>query len=191
MIIFALVLTIPAINLLVTDTATGAVSAGGSLLQSVSKDTFKSASRQSDSSDALVYLNELRFRNGMRPLYFDERLYNLSLVRARDMQQYEYLAYVNPKTGTCANSLKTLYGLAIDDTVVENAYGQWNGYTRGIEKQAIDSWMKEPGNKNQLMGSYVAGSVACSGGYCTFIGLNYGGGGTTCQVGPPGINMTS
>ncbi|RPH73267.1 hypothetical protein EHM76_05530, partial [bacterium] len=190
-VIFAIVLIIPAINLIVTDTATGVVSAGGSLFQSVSKDTLKSASRPSDSSDALAYLNQLRFQNGKKPMYFDERLYNLSLVRARDMQQYEYLAYINPKTGTCANSLKTRYGLSVDDTVVENAYGQWNGYTRGIEKHAIDSWMIEPANKNQLLGNYTAGSVSCSGGYCTFIGLNYGGGGTECQTGPPGMNMTS
>jgi uncharacterized protein YkwD len=190
-IILTLALIIPAINMVVTDTATGAMSAGGLLLQSVSKDTLKSASRPSDSSDALAYLNELRFQNGKKPLYFDERLYNLSLVRDRDMQQYDYLAYVNPKTGTCTNSLKTLYGLSFNDTVVENAYGQWNGYTHGIERAAIDSWMKEPGNKKQLLGNYIGGAVSCSGGYCTFLGLNYGGGGTECQTGPSGMNMTS
>ena len=190
-IIVALVLIIPGMNMMVTDTATGAASAGGSLLQSVSKDTLKSASRPSDSTDALAYLNQFREQNGKKPLYFDERLYNLSLVRAQDMQQYEYLAYVNPRTGTCANSLKTRYGLSIDENVVESAYGQWNGYTRGIEKQAIDSWIKEPGNKNQLLGNYSAGSVSCSGGYCSFIGLNYDRTGIECQTGPSGMNMTS
>jgi len=190
-IIVALVLIIPGMNMMVTDTATGAASAGGSLLQSVSKETLKSASRQSDSSDALAYLNQIREQNGKKPLFFDERLYNLSLVRAQDMQQYEYLAYVNPRTGTCANSLKTRYGLSIDENVVESAYGQWNGYTRGIEKQAIDSWIKEPGNKNQLLGNYSAGSVSCSGGYCSFIGLNYERTGNECQTGPSGMNMTS
>jgi len=190
-IIILFILVIPGMNLIVTDTVTGAVSAGGSLLQTVSKDTLKSASRPSDSSDALAYLNQLREQNGKKPLYFDERLYNLSIVRARDMQQYEYLAYVNPRTGTCANSLKTLYGLSADDNVVESAYGQWNGYTRGIEREAIDSWMNEPGNRNQLLGNYSAGAVSCSGGYCSFLGLNNERTGTECQAGPPGMNMTS
>ncbi len=190
-IIIALALIIPGINLMVTDTATGAVNAGGSLLQTVSKDTLKSTSRPSDSSDALAYLNQFRELNGKKPLYFDGRLYNLSLVRARDMQQYEYLAYVNPKTGTCANTLKTLYGISSDENVVENAYGQWNGYSRGIERQAIDSWVQEPGNKNQLLGNYSAGAVSCSGGYCTFLGLNNDRTGNECQTGPAGMNMTS
>lgn len=191
MLIIALVLIVPGINVMITDSATGAVSAGGVLLQSVSKDTLKSASRPSDSSDALAYLNQLREQNGKKPLYFDERLYNLSLVRAKDMQQYEYLAYVNPKTGTCANTLKTRYGLSADENVVESAYGQWNGYTRGIERLAIDSWMNEPGNKIQLLGNYSAGSVSCSGGYCSFIGLNNDRSGTECQTGPSGMNMAS
>jgi uncharacterized protein YkwD len=190
-IIVILALIMPGINLLITDTATEAVNTGGVLFQSVSKDTLKSASRPSDSSDALAYLNQLRKQNGKKPLYFDERLYNLSIVRARDMQQYEYLAYVNPRTGTCANSLKTLYGLSTDENVVESAYGQWNGYTRGIERDAIDSWMNEPGNKNQLLGNYNSGSVACSGGYCSFLGLNNDRTGTECQTGPSGMNMTS
>jgi uncharacterized protein YkwD len=190
-IIVAMVLIIPGMYLLVTDTATGAVTASGSLLQSVSKDTLKSASRPSDSSDALAYLNQLREQDGRKPLYFDERLYNLSLVRAKDMQQYEYLAYVNPKTGTCANSLKTRYGLSVDENVVESAYGQWNGYSRGIERQAIDSWMKEPENRYQLLRNYSAGAVSCSGGYCSFIGLNYDRTGNECQTGPSGMNMTS
>ena len=190
-IIVALVLIIPGINMMITDTATGAVNTGGVLFQSVSKDTLKSASRPSDSSDALAYLNQFREQNGKKPLYFDERLYNLSIVRARDMQQYEYLAYINPRTGTCANSLKTLYGLSTDENVVESAYGQWNGYTRGIERQAIDSWLQEPGNKNQLLGNYSAGAVSCSGGYCTFLGLNNERTGNECQTGPSGMNMTS
>ncbi len=189
-IIAALVLIIPGMNMMVTDTASGAASAGGSLLQSVSKETLKSASRPSDSSDALAYLNQFREQDGRKPLYFDERLYNLSLVRAQDMQQYEYLAYVNPRTGTCANSLKTRYGLSVDENVVESAYGQWNGYTRGIEKQAIDSWMKEPGNRYQLLRNYSAGAISCSGGYCSFIGLNYDRTGNECQTGPSGMNMT-
>jgi len=190
-IIIALALIIPGMNLLITDTATEAVNTGGALFQSVSKDTLKSASRPSDSSDALAYLNQFREQNEKKPLYFDERLYNLSIVRARDMQQYEYLAYVNPRTGTCANSLKTLYGLSTDENVVESAYGQWNGYTRGIERVAIDSWMKEPGNQKQLLGNYSAGAVSCSGGYCSFLGLNNDRTGTECQTGPSGMNMTS
>ena len=48
-------------------------------------------------------------------------------------------SYINPKTGTCANSLKTMYGLNASENIVENAYGQWNGYTHGIERRAIDS----------------------------------------------------
>ncbi|MEI6292726.1 MAG: NERD domain-containing protein, partial [Methanomicrobiales archaeon] len=190
-IVIALVLIIPGMNLLITDSATEAVNTGGALFQSVSKDTLKSASRPSDSSDALAYLNQFREQNEKKPLYFDERLYNLSIVRARDMQQYEYLAYVNPRTGTCANSLKTLYGLSTDENVVESAYGQWNGYTRGIERVAIDSWMKEPGNQKQLLGNYSSGAVSCSGGYCTFLGLNNDRTGTECQTGPSGMNMTS
>lgn len=190
-IIIALVLVIPGVNIVATDTATGAANTGGVLFQSALKDMLKSSSRPSDSSDALAYLNEIRAQNGKNPLYFDYRLYNLSIVRAKDMQQYEYLGYINPQTGTCANSLKSLYGLSADENIVENAYGQWNGYNRGIEKQAIDTWMTEPGNRNQLLGNYSAGSVSCSGGYCSFLGLNNERTGYECQTGPPGMNMTS
>jgi uncharacterized protein YkwD len=189
-VIIVLILIIPGAEVLVTDTASSTISAGGTLFHSFSKEAIRTITRPSDSIDAVAYLNELRGENGVTPVYFDERLYNLALVRAQDMEQYQYLAYVNPKTGTCANTLKTMYGILMDENVVENAYGQWNGYTHGIERRAFDSWMTEPGNKAQILGNYSAGAIACSGGYCSFLGLNHERTGNECQKGPAG-NMTS
>jgi uncharacterized protein YkwD len=191
LVIIALLIVIPGSEVIISDTISSSISTGGSLFQSFSKETIKTMTRPSDSTDAVAYLNQLREQNNVSPLYFDERLYNLALVRAQDMEQYQYLTYVNPKTGTCANTLKTMYGIGLDENVVENAYGQWNGYTHGVEKTAFDTWMTDPGNRAQLLGNYSAGAVACSGGYCAFLGLNHEMSGNECQMGPSGLNITS
>jgi uncharacterized protein YkwD len=189
-VIIGLVLLIPGSQVLVADSINSIMNTGGAVISSFSKNALKTESSPSDSSDAIAYVNGIREQYGVSPLSFDPRLFNLALVRAEDMAQYRYLSYINPKTGTCANSLKTLYGLNSSENVVENAYGQWNGYTHGIERQAFDSWMTEPGNRAQVLGNYSAGAIACSGGYCSFLGLNYERTGTVCQKGPPGVNIT-
>ncbi|HVP95494.1 MAG TPA: NERD domain-containing protein [Methanoregulaceae archaeon] len=189
-VIIALILVVPGSQVFISDSINSMMSTGGALVSSFSRETLKSGSSSSDSSDAIAYLNGIREQYGVSPLFFDERLFNLALVRAEDMAQYQYLSYINPKTGTCANSIKILYGLSPDENVVENAYGQWNGYTHGIERRAFDSWMAEPGNRAQVLGNYSSGAIACSGGYCSFLGLNHERTGTVCQKGPPGVNIT-
>ena len=189
-VVIAVIAVIPGSQIFVSDSINSVMSTGSTMISSFSKDTLKTRSSPSDSSDAVAYLNGIREQYRISPLFYDPRLFNLAMVRAEDMEEYQYLSYINPRTGTCANSLKTMYGLTAGENVVENAYGQWNGYTHGIERRAIDSWMAEPGNRAQVLGNYSAGAIACSGGYCSFLGLNTERTGTVCQMGPPGINVT-
>jgi hypothetical protein len=87
------------------------------------------------------------------------------------MAAFRYLDYTNPETGSSAESMKGESGLGPGDIVIESAYGQWNGYTFGIEKQAIDAWISDGGNRDRLFFPISGGAVACSNGYCSFIGI--------------------
>jgi hypothetical protein len=44
--------------------------------------------------------------------------------------------------------------------------------------------MTDTGNKRQLSKNYTDGAIACSGGYCSFIGLEPNLDSVGCQVGP-------
>jgi len=60
---------------------------------------------------------------------------------------------------------------AVTETLIETLYGQWTGYTPGIERQAIDAWMTDPGNRQRLFFAQVSGAIACVDGYCSYIGV--------------------
>jgi len=175
---------VPPTHILVVDAVQGTVTATGNLINSITKDVFKSTTTEEESREAIRYLNLVRGANGLQIVRFDPRLFQLAEVRAQDMATYQYLDYTNPKTGLCADNLKTRFGLSPRMYLGENAYGQWNGYTHGIEIAAINSWMTDTGNKRQLLKNYTDGAIACSGGYCSFIGLDPNLDSVGCQAGP-------
>jgi hypothetical protein len=67
--------------------------------------------------------------------------------------------------------MKESYGIDPWAVIIECAYGQWNGYTFGIEKDAINSWINDEGNRDRLFSPIDRGAIACSHGYCSFIGF--------------------
>jgi hypothetical protein len=149
----------------------GIVPVAGGLLKESSRDLIRSESTPDDSRESIMYLNRIRISGGIEPIPFDSRAYRLALARSTDMAAFRYLDYTNPETGSSAESMKGESGLGPGDIVIESAYGQWNGYTFGIEKQAIDAWISDGGNRDRLFFPISGGAVACSNGYCSFIGI--------------------
>jgi uncharacterized protein YkwD len=129
-----------------------------------------------ESKNDIDFINSIRSSNGVNPIQFDSRVYNIAVARVNDMDQYHYLDHTNPSTGTCAYSLKTQFGLSSTEYVAENAFGFTSGgsYHYGIEREAINSWMTDRGHKYNMLYPHISGAVACSSsGHCVFIGLNY------------------
>jgi uncharacterized protein YkwD len=149
--------------------AIGVMIAG--IVHTGSKDLIKSESDAADSQAAVIYLNQIRVSSGSPPLTFDERAFRLARARAADMAAFQYLDYTNPETGSSAATLKEVYDIGGEENIVESDYGQWNGYSFGIEKLAVDAWSSDYGNRKRLFGTYDGAAIACSGGYCSFIGI--------------------
>ena len=170
-VIIAVVMFVPGIKVAATNTLHGILALTGGLVQSISKDAMKSNSTSYDSQQAIVYLNGVRVNNGLAPVPFEQEAFDLAMARAQDMNRYSYLGYSNPGTGESASVWQERYGIDPPDRVQESVYGQWNGYTYGIEVQAIDSWLSDRGNQERVMDPYRGAAVACSGGYCSFIGV--------------------
>jgi uncharacterized protein YkwD len=144
------------------------------IIQNGNKGLIKSESSAGDSQAAVIYLNRMRVAGGAPPLMFDERAYSLALARAEDMASYHYLDYTNPGTGSSATTMKGQFGIAENDTILESIYGQWNGYSFGTEQLAVDAWTSDEGNRERVFSIYDGAGVACSGGYCSFIGIVQG-----------------
>jgi uncharacterized protein YkwD len=131
-----------------------------------------------ESMKDIDYMNTIRASTGVNSIKFDRRVYNLALARVNDMDKYGYLDHTNPRTGTCAFSIKSQFGLTSNEYVAENAYGYESStgvnYYTGIEKSAINAWMSDRGHKYNMLYPHIAGAVACSsGGHCVFEGLNH------------------
>jgi uncharacterized protein YkwD len=169
--IIALMVMVPGAKLAVTTTFSGIGTMFSGLVRQSGRELMKSDSTTGDAQDAIMYLNRIRISQGIAPIAYDERAYLLALFRSADMAAFRYLDYTNPETGSSAESLKGDYNISANLTVVESAYGQWNGYTFGIERHAIDAWISDEGNRDRLTAPYSGGAVACSGGYCSFIGI--------------------
>ena len=151
---------------------------------------FQSFTSIDESKKDLDYINSLRKANGVSSLQFDSRVYNIAIARVNDMDTFGYMDHTNPKTGSCADSIKLQYGFSPYEYVAENALGFSSGghYSNGIEKQAIDSWMTSRGHRYNLLYPHSAGSVACSsGGHCVFLGLNKDRFGEGCSTGAQGL----
>lgn len=168
----ALFFLVPGAKVAMISSINGIVTVVGGLIKEGSRDLIKSESNPDDSRDGVMYLNRIRILGGIGPVPFDDRAYQLALARSADMAAFRYLDYTNPETGSSAESMKREFGIEPGDIVIESAYGQWNGYTFGIEKQAIDAWISDEGNRDRLFSPIEGGAVACSHGYCSFIGLS-------------------
>jgi Nuclease-related domain len=167
----ALLFLVPGAKVAMISSINGIVTRGGGLLKEGSRDLIRSESTPDDSRDSIMYLNRIRVSGGIEPVPFDDRAYQLALARSADMAALSYLDYTNPETGSSAESMKGEFGIEPGNIVIESAYGQWNGYTFGIEKQAIDAWISDEGNRYRLFSPIDGGAVACSHGYCSFIGI--------------------
>lgn len=158
------------------------------LLQEV---TSPQQTSQSDSKQAIDYINTIRVSNGEKPISFDQRVFDVALARAKDNYDYGYFDHTNPKTGTCSYTIKSQFGLSTNEDVAENLYmdGYGNTPTLGNPQltTVVDSWMSDFGHKhNLLFPDHVAGAVACYGGICAFEGLNYQGFGHGCYTASQG-----
>lgn len=176
--LIAVILCVIAILLLVPDVREAIVSGInsivlllGGLISEGSRDLIKSGSTPDDSRDGVMYLNRIRIAAGVAPVSFDERAYQVALWRAGDMAEFRYLDYINPVTGSSAHLVKSAYGFLPEENLIESAYGQWSGYRLGIEHQAIDAWVSDHGNRALLLSNVSGGAIACTHGYCSFIGV--------------------
>ena len=158
------------------------------LLQDVTKPQQTSIA---DSQQAISYINKIRANNGIKPINFDKRVFDIALARAKDNYDYGYFDHTNPKTGTCAYTIKSQFGLANNEDVAENLFLE--GYVGSPTLSnpqlttAIDSWMSDFGHEhNLLFPDHVSGAVACYGGICAFEGLNYEGFGQGCYTASQG-----
>jgi len=167
------ILAFPGAKVAAANALQGVITLTGGWMHTVAKDSFKKNSSVQDSQQALIYLNRLRMGEGETPLSFDERAYTLALVRARDMAEYKYLNYTNPETGSSTLALKRWHGFSENESVFETLYSQWTGYTPGIERQAIDSWITDSGNRQRLLFDHPSGGMACADGYCSYIGVRH------------------
>lgn len=168
-----IVTTVPGAKMAASHAIQGVVTMAGSWMRMVAKDTLKSNTTQEESQQSIIYLNRLRIAEGEGPIAFESRAYDLALARSRDMAEYRYLNYTNPVTGSSALALKRFYGFPDNESVIETLYGQWTGYTPGIERQAIDAWITDTGNRQRLLFDQRSGAVACVDGYCSYIGVRF------------------
>ena len=103
------------------------------------------------------------------------------------MQVPNCLQYPNPFTGTCPYNMKSEFGLRSNENVAENSYlfgdiGSPTIYNPSYH-EIVDGWMQSTGYRiNLLSYEHVAGSVACYGRYCVFLGLNHGNYGEGCYT---------
>ncbi|MCU0632521.1 MAG: NERD domain-containing protein [Methanolinea sp.] len=166
-----IVFTVPGARVAAQNGLQGVTTLVGGWMHTVIQETVKANSTPDDSQQAIIYLNRLRIAEGALPIAYDSRAYSLALARAHDMADFQYLNYTNPETSSSALALKRWHGFRENETVLETLYGQWTGYTPGIERQAIDSWISDTGNRQRLFFAQSAGGMACVGGYCSYIGV--------------------
>ena len=140
---------------------------------------------------SIEYVNQKRLQNGKNPISHDPRVYELAMARAKDMHEYQYLDHTNPITGSCPYNMKSEFGLKSNENVAENAalFGTETNpiLYNPLYTEIIDGWMDSTGHRMNLLSyEHVAGSVACYGGFCVFLGLNHGLYGEGCYTASEG-----
>jgi len=166
-----IVVTFPGVKVAAANALQGLITMAGGWMHLLAQETVKKNSTPEDSQQAIIYLNRFRVAEGILPIAYDGRAYSLALARAEDMADFKYLNYTNPQTGSSALALKRWHGFSENETLLETLYGQWTGYTPGIERQAIDAWITDSGNRQRLFFAQISGAIACSEGYCSYIGV--------------------
>ena len=180
---------IPSIPLLISEPIEKIVDMSVNEINKI-EEKIQEASMPEESSEgyaikSIEYINQKRIQNGKNPITHDSRVYQLAMERAKDMHEYQYLDHTNPITGTCPYNMKSEFGLNSNENVAENVYlfGTETNPTLYNPSyiEIIDWWMDSTGHRiNLLSYEHVAGSVACYGGFCVFLGLNHGSYGEGC-----------
>ncbi|MBF2025622.1 MAG: hypothetical protein IGS48_02485 [Oscillatoriales cyanobacterium C42_A2020_001] len=138
------------------------------------------SSDEQDGRAALEYVNQLRYQYGKQKLTFDSRAFSLAMMRAWDMRKYKYYDHVNPQTGSCADTMKAMYGFGVGEYAAENISG-YPDYSEDFFtltkkapiKEVVDGWMNSRGHRyNLLYEGHTSGAVACYKDKCVFLGVN-------------------
>ncbi|WP_055075027.1 CAP domain-containing protein [Pseudanabaena sp. 'Roaring Creek'] len=149
-------------------------------------------SSEDESKKAIQEINDLRKAYGKPPINYSTKAYNLALARAKDMNQYGYYDHMNPKTKTCADTMKIDYGFSDKDYLAENintyvSTGPGMALSVQTMSDSIKGWMNSRGHRfNLLYDMHVAGAVACDLNKCVFLGLNSEAFGKGCHTAKEG-----
>ncbi|MBD2189763.1 CAP domain-containing protein [Pseudanabaena mucicola] len=145
------------------------------------------------SKRAIQEINTIRKKYGKPQINYSSKAYALAMARAKDMNEYGYYDHMNPKTKTCADTMKFSYGFKNDDYLAENinTYVATGGDYGSIDVQtmsdSIDAWMESRGHRfNLLYDMHLAGAVACDKNKCVFLGLNHEQFGKGCYTAKEG-----
>lgn len=135
---------------------------------------------EEESLQVIEYINELRAQLGKNRIEWDPRVYALAIAWTKDMFENNYLDHTNLITGDCPYSIKEKFGIQPNEFVADNGHstnpdgGVTPGFFNPNYKIIIKKWMESEGHRfNLLYAGHVSGAYACTGGKCTFIGLNY------------------
>lgn len=146
-----------------------------------------------ESQDAMAHINEIRKQYGKRAIPWDERVYGLALAWTKHQYDNGFFDHTDPDSGLCPFKMRSQFGLQQYEFVADNAhglmhsYGDYTTYTDDYQS-AISGWMDSRGHRYNLMyDNHIAGAFACTGGACTFMGLNYDRFGEGCSTGAEGL----
>ncbi|NUN11782.1 hypothetical protein HUU53_04010 [Candidatus Micrarchaeota archaeon] len=133
----------------------------------------ESINSKTQSQNAFNYVNQLRGQNGLQPLTWDEKAYELAVFRSKDMHERSYFDHVTPE-GKCAEHYAGQFGINYGNSIAENIYGYEDSYGRSAQaNDAIDSWMDSRGHRYALLRpSYLGAAIGCYRSKCTFVGIS-------------------
>ena len=145
-------------------------------------------SSEDQSKEAIKEINKYRKENGLTPINYSSKVYQLAVLKAKDMNQYNYFQQVNPETGFCSEKAKLNYGIDADEFLLEAIYRYIpQGANMGAETKTLSNatheWIDyDRGRKdsNFLFNYHLAGAVGCDGNKCVFLALNKSGYRSNC-----------
>ncbi len=147
---------------------------------------------EDESKKAINEINIYRKKNGNSPINYSTKAYQLSLARAKDMNQYNYFDSTNPQTKLCADTMKLDYGFKPKEYLSESLFRYVPrdinvGIATKTLSEATREWIeidhqKRDVNSNFLFNYHLAGAVGCDGNKCVFLGLNEEGFGKGCAT---------
>ena len=157
------------------------------------KEIFKSEPERKDETlETFAKLNKIRAQEGKKTILWDERAYNLSVARSKDMYDKEYFDHVTPE-GKCADDFKKGFGFKSNEYVAENiGASMWESgsYTQTIDvDNQLNNWLGSRGHRyNLLYSTHKSGAIGCYYGVCVFLGVNNDGfGAKPCNTGDEGL----